>query len=471
MNIRYTMSLGLVMLVLLFNIVPHARAIDAEAESKYVSVDGISVYYQESGPKNAPALLFIHGWGCDASFWQRQVDAFSDRYRCIALDMPGFGRSDKPQGIDYTLDLFAKAVKSVADDAGATDVILIGHSMGFAVARQFLVDYPGEVEAVVNVDGAVMFLPDDPAVLAAITEATEQFAQAFAGPGREAALDEFVEGIFYGKTPENVRETVRKTMTAMDPYVCASSMKEFVKPEWWRPHSFDLPCLALYAENPQEDPNLEENLRREFSEMSFMPWNDTGHFLMMEKPERFNAALKGFLDTIFDNRGQRDGDSVLGGWKMSKYDEAMKLLNEKLGNKDGLIALSTIALEPGTDGKSRPAARLVNAYYMDGAFYTVTYATSNKMLQIAQNPNVAVCIVVDNFTADGIGENLGWVRDEKNVEIMATLRTVFAEWYDEANNDEDPNTCLLRVRLTKGLWNDPHQGLRKVVDFITKTAD
>ena len=155
---------------------------------------------------------------------------------------------------------------------------------------------------------------------------------------------------------------------------------------------------------------------------------------------------------------------------MNKYDEAMKLLDEKLGNKDGLISLSTIALEPGAGGKSRPAARIVDAYYEDGAFYTVTYATSDKMLQIAQNPEVAVCIIVENFTADGIGENLGWVRDEKNVEMMEKLRKIFAEWYYEANNDEDPNTCLLRVRLTKGLWNDAHKGIRNEIDFVNKTA-
>ncbi len=156
---------------------------------------------------------------------------------------------------------------------------------------------------------------------------------------------------------------------------------------------------------------------------------------------------------------------------MNKYDEAMKLLDDKLGNKDGLISLSTIALEPGADGKSRPAARLVNAYYEDGAFYTVTYATSGKMRQIAQNPEVAICIIVESFTADGVGENLGWVCDEKNAEMMTKLRTIFAEWYNEANNDEDPNTCLLRIRLTKGLWTDPHKGIRKEIDFINKTAD
>lgn len=93
------------------------------------------------------------------------------------------------------------------------------------------------------------------------------------------------------------------------------------------------------------------------------------------------------------------------------------------------------------------------------------------MLQIAKNPEVAVCIIVDNFTADGIGENMGWVCDEKNVEMMAKLRTIFAEWYYEANNDEDPNTCLLRIRLTKGLWNDPHMGVKNEIDFVNKTVN
>jgi general stress protein 26 len=156
---------------------------------------------------------------------------------------------------------------------------------------------------------------------------------------------------------------------------------------------------------------------------------------------------------------------------MNKYDEAIRLLDEKLGNKDVLISLSTIALEPGDNGKSRPAARIVDAYYEDGAFYTVTYAASNKMRQIAQNPEVSICIIVDNFTADGIGENLGWVCDEKNAEMMKKLRAIFAAWYNEANNDEDPNTCLLRISLTKGLWNDAHKGIRNEVDFVNKTAN
>ncbi len=155
---------------------------------------------------------------------------------------------------------------------------------------------------------------------------------------------------------------------------------------------------------------------------------------------------------------------------MNKYAEALKRLDQMAGNKDGLICLSTISLETGAEGKSRPAARLVDAYYEDGAFYTVTYATTDKMRQIAENPEVAICIIVENFTADGIAENLGWVRDEKNVEMMKKLRTIFAAWYNDANNDDDPNTCLLRIQLTKGLWNDPHNGIKNEIDFVNKTV-
>ncbi len=155
---------------------------------------------------------------------------------------------------------------------------------------------------------------------------------------------------------------------------------------------------------------------------------------------------------------------------MSTYEEAMNKLQEKLGSKDGLISLSTVALEAGADGRPRPDARLVDAYYKDGAFYTVTNAQSGKMREIAKNPHVAVCVIVENFTSEGIGENLGWVCEEQNTAMMEKLRKIFAEWYYTANDDNNRDTCLLRVRLTKGQWFDAHKGIRNEIDFITKTA-
>jgi hypothetical protein len=95
---------------------------------------------------------------------------------------------------------------------------------------------------------------------------------------------------------------------------------------------------------------------------------------------------------------------------MSKYDEAMKLMDEKLGNKDGLISLSTIALEPGADAKPPPAHCV--AYYEDGAFYTAP-TRPQAVARSPQNPESPFAVIVDSFTADGIGEKLGWVCDRQ----------------------------------------------------------
>ena len=155
---------------------------------------------------------------------------------------------------------------------------------------------------------------------------------------------------------------------------------------------------------------------------------------------------------------------------MTNYEEAMRTLQEKFGNQDALISLSTIALTGNADGKPVPAARLVSVYYEDGCFYTVTYATTAKVLQITQNPEVAICYIVENFTANGIAENLGWVCDEKNKALMDKIRPIFAGWYNDANNDEDPNTVLIRIRMTNGVWNDAHAGIRNEIDFVNKIA-
>ncbi|MCC8181342.1 MAG: alpha/beta hydrolase [Planctomycetes bacterium] len=289
---------GVFAIILLLFSPASAHAADHAGEWKRATFDGIGVDYLDCGPKDAQTLLFIHGSACNATFWRWQIEVFSSRYRCIALDLPGFGQSDKPRDVDYTMGLFAKGVKAVVDDAGAVDMVLIGHSMGFAVARQFMIDNPGVAKAVASVDGTFILFPDDPAVAAAMDEMMTQFTQAFTGPNWEKAVAEFVDGLFYNKTPPAIEAIVRQTMLTVDPYVMASSMAHFVEPEWWRPQIFTVPCFALYSENPAGDAGIDGNLRTQFPDLTFVLWNDTGHFPMMEKPDRFNAELENFLTAL-----------------------------------------------------------------------------------------------------------------------------------------------------------------------------
>lgn len=134
--------------------------------------------------------------------------------------------------------------------------------------------------------------------------------------------------------------------------------------------------------------------------------------------------------------------------------ETAATMAERFGH-DTLLALATM------DGNA-PAVRTVNAYYEDGCFYAVTWALSGKMQQIGRNPKVAVC--GDWFTAQGLAESMGHILLEENAVLVGRLRTVFAEWYDNGHtNEADPNTIILRIRLTHGVLF--RQGTKYEIDF------
>lgn len=111
----------------------------------------------------------------------------------------------------------------------------------------------------------------------------------------------------------------------------------------------------------------------------------------------------------------------------------------------------------------------MDAYYEDGSFYVTTYGKSNKIQQIESNPEVSIASFSEMFTASGIGENLGWVLDEKNAELRNKLRAAFSQWYDSANNENDVNCCILAIRLHRGTLNINHWEKLYHMDFLNKT--
>lgn len=154
---------------------------------------------------------------------------------------------------------------------------------------------------------------------------------------------------------------------------------------------------------------------------------------------------------------------------MSRYEEGLKLIEESCGKgKDNIIALATIALETGAEGTPRPYVRDVDAYYEDGVFYVTTWAKSRKMLQIGQNKEVAFSVCFEGFSGNGIGENLGWVLDPRNAELRVKLRNAFADWYDQANDEQDQNCVILAIRITKGAIFRDHGAVRYNLDFVNK---
>jgi len=138
--------------------------------------------------------------------------------------------------------------------------------------------------------------------------------------------------------------------------------------------------------------------------------------------------------------------------KLSK--EAEKIMMERFG-KDSIISLATAS-------ENIPYVRSVNAFYQDRAFYVLTYGKSNKIKQIAVNPNVAIS--GDWFTAHGKGVNLGYFGKPENKAVANRMREVFAEWIDNGHiNFEDVNTCILKIELTKGVLFS--HGTKYEIDF------
>ncbi len=122
--------------------------------------------------------------------------------------------------------------------------------------------------------------------------------------------------------------------------------------------------------------------------------------------------------------------------------DAEKIMTERFG-KDTVIALATVENDV-------PYVRYVNAYYENGAFYIITYALSNKIKHMENNPVIA--IAGEWFTAHGKGANLGYFRKKENYLIAGKLKNAFAEWIDNGhNNFDDENTIILCVELTDGV--------------------
>jgi 3-oxoadipate enol-lactonase len=110
------------------------------------STDGIRVHYEVFGRPNAPAVLMIQGLGADKHGWDMQRFVLAARYRVIALDNRGAGRSDKPFG-HYSLEQMADDAISVLDAVGVERAHVVGASMGGAISQIVALKHPDRVRS------------------------------------------------------------------------------------------------------------------------------------------------------------------------------------------------------------------------------------------------------------------------------------------------------------------------------------
>ena len=267
-----------------------ARLIDAHGQA-------LHIHYEDYGT-GPEALVFIHGWACDLTFWRAQEPLYTDpTRRALLIDLPGHGLSDKPH-CPYPIEFFARAIEAVMRDAQVERAVLIGHSLGGPIAYAFLRLFAEKAKALVLVDAFVSRHMAGPPDRAATAAYFARVARSFQGPAGEKTFAQRVESCFTPQTPELLRAEIRAKMYATPKHVRIAALSSISS---LRPapvdEVFDLPAIAIQAAELHTQERF-ELMRTIFTRMQLDRWEGAGHFLMLEDPARFNRELEQFLAPI-----------------------------------------------------------------------------------------------------------------------------------------------------------------------------
>ena len=129
--------------------------LEAYGGSVTLAQGGLSLYVFDAGKPESPAVMLIHGLGDEADSWRHVVEPLSARFRVVALDLPGFGRSDKPRRA-YTVPFLCDTVVALMDALSIADATLVGNSMGAVVSQSIALERPERVRGLVLIGGALL---------------------------------------------------------------------------------------------------------------------------------------------------------------------------------------------------------------------------------------------------------------------------------------------------------------------------
>ena len=249
--------------------------------------------YEAAGDPDLPPLVFLHGIGGAARAWRGQIEAFSDRYRAMAWDMPGYGGSAPLQAV--SIATLADALQDFLRAVGAVKPILVGHSIGGMIVQQWLTKYP-------DVAAAIVLAQTSPAFGKADGDWQKEFIGARLGPlDRGATMVSLAPTLvkeLVGDDPD-VRgmELARNCMAAVPEASYRASMLALL--------GFDqrsalkniaVPTLVLSGSRDKNAPApMMAKMATYIPSATYVELEGAGHLLNLERTAAFNAALDSFL--------------------------------------------------------------------------------------------------------------------------------------------------------------------------------
>jgi pimeloyl-ACP methyl ester carboxylesterase len=258
-----------------------AGAQDARPTTGVVAApDGVPIAYEVLG-EGEPALVLVHGWSCDRSYWRGQLEPLSRLFRVVAVDLAGHGESGLGREA-WTIDAFGADVAAVVEKLGLRRVILVGHSMGGDVIAEAARLLPGRVAGLIWVDTYRQLR----------TPRTAEQVAAFMAPLRAdfpTNTSALVRNMFLPGSDSALVERVAADMSSAPPAVALGALESALSYSRQMPRSLRELKLPVIAINPDNSPTDEASMKRYGVDVIYM--SGVGHFMQLEDPERFNGLL------------------------------------------------------------------------------------------------------------------------------------------------------------------------------------
>lgn len=243
-----------------------------------VVIDGGLVHYEAFG--RGQPVLFLHGWLGSWRYWMPTMEAMSDRYRTYALDLWGFGDSDKSRP-RYTVDDYVTLVYEFVDKMSIRDAPIIGHALGASVALEYTVHYAENVKKVMAVS-----LPMNPDC---INRKLLDFAN-----NSVIAKMMWWRQIAYKEVQKETEKAGEGAISLSIQSVAKVDVKSNI-------HSLSQQnkamLLAVYGEKDDViDPNPTRDLNGSWPNIRQIGLADSKHFPMLDEAAKFHRLLKDFLE-------------------------------------------------------------------------------------------------------------------------------------------------------------------------------
>ncbi|MCB1025095.1 MAG: alpha/beta hydrolase [Acidobacteria bacterium] len=290
------------------NFEDYADKIDHAENSHFIEVDGMEIHYQEFGDPKDPKLILIHGYTASTYVWTTTAPKFAkEGFHVIAVDLIGFGFSEKPSWFDYRIASQARMISRLMDHLGIGKATLIGNSYGGAVAAWVTLDYPERVEKLVLVDAVINDEPTSNPVLKVLSvpgigEVLSPFAidsKLFLKKRMQDTLDKTSHHLI----TEKRLETVLRPLKAADAHnaLLTTARNWDANRIEQDAHLIGQPTLVVWGDNDTVIPIKNgEKLYDQILNSRFVVFKDCGHVPQEEKPDMFTELV---LEFCRDRKG------------------------------------------------------------------------------------------------------------------------------------------------------------------------